>query len=346
MSSRSTGTGGAPGMVPEGYARKAPGAPQAPGEFVAEPRSAPGPSSSQYSQVRAYVQYRAAVAREISRASAASSTDSPAKYRRVTSLAFTGSSAANLVRASSRATRSAARDGAMASTSSRSIRRRSPPCFSVSFRRALSIRMRRMASAAAARKCPRPAKYWSPTRRRYASWTRAVACSVWPGCSWASLAAASRLSSVYTSGSRSAAACSSPRCAASSKRLTSDMAARVPDPPAAVTPINAGPGPQRVLDFGDPRPRKRRDPPQPRPQGPHCPHSPGHRGRCPLARGGGSDHQRDKGQLYLRGGQVPARWVRDEDHRDHVHNRHDRDVNPPLTPDRPWTRSRSPSRSA
>src|SRR5260221_6592968 len=46
----------------------------------------------------------------------------------------------------------------------------------------------RMASAAAAKKCPRlfQRSFGSfPTRRRYASWTRAVACSVWPGFSWA-----------------------------------------------------------------------------------------------------------------------------------------------------------------
>ena len=43
-----------------------------------------------------------------------------------------------------------------------------------------------MASAAAAKKWPRPSQPWGgspPTSRRYASWTRAVAWSVWPGFS-------------------------------------------------------------------------------------------------------------------------------------------------------------------
>ena len=51
------------------------------------------------------------------------------------------------------------------STSSRSRRRRPPPCFSDCLRRALSIRMRRMASAAAAKKWPRPSQSRSPPGR-------------------------------------------------------------------------------------------------------------------------------------------------------------------------------------
>ena len=53
--------------------------------------------------------------------------------------------------------------------------------------------MRRMASAAAAKKWPRPSQRGSPspTRRRYASWTRAVGSSVCPGASRASRWAAS-----------------------------------------------------------------------------------------------------------------------------------------------------------
>ena len=45
-----------------------------------------------------------------------------------------------------------------------------------------------MASAAAAKKCRRLSQRWGfvpPTSRRYASCTRAVACSVCPGASWA-----------------------------------------------------------------------------------------------------------------------------------------------------------------
>ena len=50
-----------------------------------------------------------------------------------------------------------------------------------------------MASAAAEKKCPRLCQFWScspPSNRRYASWTKAVAWSVCPGFSWASLWAA------------------------------------------------------------------------------------------------------------------------------------------------------------
>src|SRR5262245_10806301 len=50
--------------------------------------------------------------------------------------------------------------------------------------RAWSMRMRRMTSAAAAKKWPRPAHCWAcsaSTSRRYASCTRAVAWSVCPG---------------------------------------------------------------------------------------------------------------------------------------------------------------------
>ena len=55
---------------------------------------------------------------------------------------------------------------------------RSPPRLAAALRRARSTRMRRMASAAAAKKCPRPSQLGPrrrPTSRRYASWTRAVA---------------------------------------------------------------------------------------------------------------------------------------------------------------------------
>ena len=53
--------------------------------------------------------------------------------------------------------------------------------------------MRRMASAAAAKKWPRlfHAALSASTSRRYASWTRAVASRVWPGISSASFCAAS-----------------------------------------------------------------------------------------------------------------------------------------------------------
>ena len=58
-----------------------------------------------------------------------------------------------------------------------------------------------MASAAAAKKCPRESQCCAvstSTSRMYASCTSAVACRVCPGFSWAILAAANFLSSSYT----------------------------------------------------------------------------------------------------------------------------------------------------
>src|SRR6058998_2268167 len=64
-------------------------------------------------------------------------------------------------------------------------------------RRAFSTRMRRIASAAAAKKWPRPFHSWfaPPVRRNHASCTSAVGCKVWPGISLAILCAANRRSS-------------------------------------------------------------------------------------------------------------------------------------------------------
>jgi len=64
-------------------------------------------------------------------------------------------------------------------------------------RRADSTRMRRMASAAAAKKCGRfsNSNALSPTSRSQASWTSAVGCKVCPGRSLAILCAASLRSS-------------------------------------------------------------------------------------------------------------------------------------------------------
>jgi len=70
----------------------------------------------------------------------------------------------------------AARAKAMLAATTSSMR--TTPCFSVLLRRALSTRIRRIASAAAAKKWRRLSKCWSPTSRRYASWTSAVASSV------------------------------------------------------------------------------------------------------------------------------------------------------------------------
>ena len=61
---------------------------------------------------------------------------------------------------------------------------RSPPLLSRFLSRARLRRIRRIASAAAAKKWPRLSQSWilaTPTSRRYASWTSAVAWSVWPG---------------------------------------------------------------------------------------------------------------------------------------------------------------------
>ena len=64
-------------------------------------------------------------------------------------------------------------------------------------RRARSIRMRLMASAAAPKKCARfcHVRSPSPTSRSQASWTSAVGWSVWPAASCAMRAAASRRNS-------------------------------------------------------------------------------------------------------------------------------------------------------
>ena len=84
--------------------------------------------------------------------------------------------------------------------------------------------MRRMASAAAEKKCPRLFQFWAcsaSSKRRYASWTRAVAWRVCPGFSLASFWAASLRSSSYTSGSSCSAACGSPCSIADRMRVTS-----------------------------------------------------------------------------------------------------------------------------
>src|SRR5262249_39579569 len=70
--------------------------------------------------------------------------------------------------------------------------------FRVALRRTVSTRMRRMASAAAAKKWPRLSQCWAfstSTSRRFTSWTKAVAWSVCPGFSCASFWAASRRNS-------------------------------------------------------------------------------------------------------------------------------------------------------
>ena len=92
-----------------------------------------------------------------------------------------GSSRSSFCSASSTARRSSSSAGAAtaARASSNSTRARPPPCLWACLRRALSMRMRRMASAAAPKKWARPCHPASPapagpTSRRYASCTSAV----------------------------------------------------------------------------------------------------------------------------------------------------------------------------
>lgn len=95
------------------------------------------------------------------------------------------------VRASSKARSLASASGAGGSAIS--TRRRPPPCLCRCFRRAFSTRIRRMASAAAEKKCPREFQccWWgTSTNRTKASCTRAVASRVCPGLSCASRTAA------------------------------------------------------------------------------------------------------------------------------------------------------------
>lgn len=147
-----------------------------------------------YNQARANVQRRSATRRLIPIALAASTSARPAKNRSFTNSAQASSSEASSCRASSTMSRSSLGQSVAICKESRSIRRLSPPRLSRFLSRARLTRIRRMASAAAPKKCPRLFQRWAfstSTRRKYASWTRAVAWSVCPGCSLANFAAAS-----------------------------------------------------------------------------------------------------------------------------------------------------------
>jgi hypothetical protein len=72
--------------------------------------------------------------------------------------------------------------GGAKQSGSNSWRFPSPPRLMAWRRRACSTRIRRIASAAAAKKCRYPSNVCSPTNRRNASCTSDVASSVWPGC--------------------------------------------------------------------------------------------------------------------------------------------------------------------
>ena len=78
--------------------------------------------SSRCSQARANAHSRSAVRVDMPRACAASATGRPAKWRSSTSFAACGSTAANRVRAASRATRSSRGSGAAGFAASRSMR--------------------------------------------------------------------------------------------------------------------------------------------------------------------------------------------------------------------------------
>ena len=91
--------------------------------------------------------------------------------------------------------------------------------------------MCRIASAAAARNCQRlfqPFTRYVSTRRIYASWTSAVACSVCPGDSSDIRWEATRRSSSYTSGSNRSAADGSPDSIWDRIRVTSVMLSKIP----------------------------------------------------------------------------------------------------------------------
>src|SRR5260370_13321871 len=95
--------------------------------------------------------------------------------------------------------------------------------------------MRRMASAAAAKKWrrlanssePRRLSPWFPPSRNHASCTSAVASSVWPGFSFAICAAASLRSSAYTCGHSWSTARASPASKEFMRTSVSDRGSRV-----------------------------------------------------------------------------------------------------------------------
>ncbi len=85
-----------------------------------------------------------------------------------------------------------------------------------------------MASDAAPKKCRRFSHFGccSPPNRSHASCTRAVPCSVCPGCSFAIFDEARRRSSSHTNGSNSSAALGSPRSMDCRMRVMLDILVR------------------------------------------------------------------------------------------------------------------------
>ena len=159
-------------------------------------------SSCPNSQARAYAQCRSAVAREMPRHSAASSRLTAGEEAQLDQLAAFADAA--------RPASPAPRPGPAGRSDRRRRRRRdrasrcvrpSPPRFRLRLARAPVDEDaphglgRGGEEVAAAVPVLAPGRRHVPTSRRYASWTRAVACSVCPGFSWASFCAASLRSS-------------------------------------------------------------------------------------------------------------------------------------------------------
>lgn len=119
--------------------------------------------NSRNNHARANVQSRFAVGVEMPRASAVSSIVIPTKYRSFTTSALRGSIWAKRSRIPLMARISSSCASGYAMTSSTNSARSSPPPCRTALRRlARSIRMRRIASAAALKKCLRPSHWLSP----------------------------------------------------------------------------------------------------------------------------------------------------------------------------------------
>ena len=164
----------------------------------AQPDSSGGPRWPK-SQVRAKVQSRSAVRRLIPRARAACSMVSPANRRSLTSAAACASVSLSRVIASSRSIRSSASEvvSSRSDSRSRSWHGSHPPasaaCGHAPVDQDPADRLGRRGQEVDAIV---PGAYFpGSTNRRYASWTKAVAWSVWPGFSRASFCAASLRSS-------------------------------------------------------------------------------------------------------------------------------------------------------
>ena len=202
------------------------------------------------SQARANAHQASAVRGDTPRASAACGDRQPGEVPQLDQFGHLRLVPASRSRASSRASRSSGRSGAANAVrvelDALAGRRRAcgPPLAAGG-----STRMRRMASAAAAKKCPRPSNRL--VRRPAAGTPRGPGRSAGgsgPAFSWASRAAAARAARRTRAGSRSAAACRSPAAAAPNRRVTSVIPRAYS--PAAGDARTAGPG-RRSSRTGD-----------------------------------------------------------------------------------------------